>query len=94
MRIRAAAVSRRHARRGGAAHASLTGRRGHLSGTMLPSGQTLITKATYLIGPRGPEYRRDDQTGAPRWYVYDGLGSVLRRGGPRGQPHRLPQAPP
>jgi hypothetical protein len=27
--------------------------------------------------PNGPEYRRDDQTGALRWYLYDGLGSVL-----------------
>ncbi len=33
--------------------------------------------ATYLIGPRGPEYRRDDSSGAIRWYCYDGLGSVL-----------------
>jgi len=45
----------------------------------------LIPKATYLIGPRGPEYRRDDQTQAIRWYLgacpgrspRDGLGSVL-----------------
>jgi hypothetical protein len=34
-------------------------------------------KATYLAGPRGPEYRRDDQAGAIRWYVCDGLGSVV-----------------
>lgn len=33
--------------------------------------------ATYLSGPRGPEYRRDDTTGQVRWYVYDGLGSVV-----------------
>ncbi len=33
--------------------------------------------ATYLVGPRGPEYRRDDSSGAIRWYCYDGLGSVL-----------------
>jgi len=31
----------------------------------------------YMIGPRGPEYQRDDQTQAVRWYCYDGLGSVL-----------------
>jgi RHS repeat-associated protein len=51
---------------------------------MVPSGQTLIPKATYLIGPRGPEYRRDDQTGAIRWYLYDGLGSVLGEVDPAG----------
>jgi|GEM_PF-2790106 len=34
-------------------------------------------KATYLVGPRGPEYRRDDQAGTIRWYVCDGLGSVV-----------------
>jgi hypothetical protein len=33
--------------------------------------------ATYLAGVRGPEYRRDDATGAVRWYLYDGLGSVV-----------------
>jgi hypothetical protein len=33
--------------------------------------------ATYLVGPRGPEYRRDDVAGTVRWYLYDGLGSVL-----------------
>lgn len=33
--------------------------------------------ATYLTGPRGTEYRRDDKTGQVRWYVYDGLGSVV-----------------
>jgi len=44
---------------------------------LVPSGPTLIPKATYLIGPRGPEYRRDDQTQTIRWYLYDGLGSVL-----------------
>jgi len=34
------------------------------------------TNATYLLGPRGIEYRRsaDEVT---RWYIYDGLGSVL-----------------
>jgi len=33
--------------------------------------------ATYLAGLRGVEYRRDDATGVLRWYIYDGLGSVL-----------------
>lgn len=32
--------------------------------------------ATYLVGGRGPEYRRDDVSGNVRWYLYDGLGSV------------------
>lgn len=39
--------------------------------------QGSTVKATYLMGARGPEYRRDDSTGAVRWYCYDGLGSVL-----------------
>jgi hypothetical protein len=38
----------------------------------LHSGSTF---GTYLTGPRGPEYRRD-QAGTVRWYVFDGLGSV------------------
>jgi len=33
--------------------------------------------ATHLQGARGPEYRRNDSTGVVRWYLYDGLGSVL-----------------
>jgi RHS repeat-associated protein len=41
-------------------------------------------KATYLVGPRGPEYRRDDQAGTIRWYVYDGLGSVVGEVAPDG----------
>ncbi len=32
--------------------------------------------ATYLVGARGPEYRRD-ASGSIKWYSYDGLGSVL-----------------
>lgn len=40
--------------------------------------------ATYLTGPRGPEYRRDDKTGQVRWYVYDGLGSVVGELDPSG----------
>ena len=42
-------------------------------------------KATYLVGPRGPEYRRDDQAGTIRWYVYDGLGSVVGEVAPDGR---------
>src|SRR5438309_9606444 len=33
--------------------------------------------ATYLVGARGPEYRRDDVAGTVSWYIYDGLGSVV-----------------
>ncbi len=40
--------------------------------------------ATYLMGPRGPEYRRDDTSGSVRWYLYDGLGSVLGEVDPNG----------
>jgi RHS repeat-associated protein len=40
--------------------------------------------ATYLVGPRGPEYRRDDVAGTVRWYLYDGLGSVLGEVDPSG----------
>src|SRR3989304_6250840 len=32
--------------------------------------------ATYLLGARGPEYRRS-AAGAVEWYCYDGLGSVV-----------------
>jgi YD repeat-containing protein len=35
-----------------------------------------VVEAQYLVGPRGPEYRRDAQ-GNVEWYVYDGLGSVV-----------------
>jgi RHS repeat-associated protein len=35
-----------------------------------------VVDATYLNGPRGPEYKRD-QNGAVSWYLYDGLGSVV-----------------
>jgi RHS repeat-associated protein len=41
-----------------------------------------MVKATYLVGPRGPEYRRDDQAGAIRWD--DGLGSVVGEVAPDG----------
>jgi RHS repeat-associated protein len=40
--------------------------------------------ATYLVGARGPEYRRDDVAGTIRWYLYDGLGSVLGEVDPNG----------
>jgi len=43
--------------------------------------------ATYLFGARGPEYRRQDSganAGQVRWYVYDGLGSVLAEVDPTG----------
>lgn len=49
--------------------------RNHATGTNL---------ATYLVGVRGPEYRRDDTTGQVRWYLYDGLGSVLGEVDPNG----------
>lgn len=45
---------------------------------------TRANVATYLVGARGPEYRRDDVTGQVRWYVYDGLGSVLGEVDPTG----------
>jgi RHS repeat-associated protein len=41
-------------------------------------------KATYLVGPRGPECRRDDVAGTIRWYVYDGMGSVVGEVAPYG----------
>ena len=40
--------------------------------------------ATFLNGPRGPECRRDDTTGQVRWYIYDGLGSVVGEIDPAG----------
>ena len=50
--------------------------------------------ATYLIGPQGPAYRRDDTQSEvdsqgrtvtkARWYVYDGLGSVVGEVDPLG----------
>ena len=45
------------------------------------SGSTL---ATYLVGARGPECRRDNVTGLVRWYVFDGLGSVVGEVDPNG----------
>ncbi len=71
--------------------ATMLVREGHASGgTLTPATVT----ATYLIGARGPEYRRDDmQTEVDsqgrtvtkaRWYVYDGLGSVVGEVDPLG----------
>jgi len=34
-----------------------------------------VTDVTYLLGPRGIEYRKD--TSGVSWYLYDGLGSVV-----------------
>lgn len=36
-----------------------------------------VPDVTYLNGPRGVEYRKDENTGELRWYLYDGLGSVV-----------------
>ncbi len=36
-----------------------------------------VSQATYLAGLRGPEYRRDDVNGGIKWYIFDGLGSVV-----------------
>ena len=42
-------------------------------------------KATYFMGAGGPAYRRDDGNGGTvRWYLYDGLGSVLGEVDPNG----------
>lgn len=43
-----------------------------------------VNVATYLVGLRGPEYRRDDSTGTIKWYCYDGLGSVVAEVSPSG----------
>ena len=48
------------------------------------ASSVLVPSATYLTGPRGPEYRRDDNLGTVRWYVYDGLGSVVAEVDPSG----------
>ena len=44
----------------------------------------LTPSATYLNGPRGPEYKKDEGTGLVKWYVYDGLGSVVAEVDPSG----------
>jgi RHS repeat-associated protein len=43
---------------------------------VLRETQSGSSVATYFHGPRGPESRRDGSN-IYRWYVYDGLGSVL-----------------
>jgi RHS repeat-associated protein len=43
-----------------------------------------VSQATYLTGMTGPCYRRDDIAGTVRWYLYDGLGSVLAEVDPNG----------
>ncbi len=62
-----------------------------MSTDYLHDGQSVVRElragaavATYLNGSRGPEYRRDDVTGQVRWYVYDGLGSVVAEVAPGG----------
>jgi RHS repeat-associated protein len=37
----------------------------------------LTVAATYLIGPQGPMYRSTPTVADVKWYLYDGLGSVL-----------------
>ncbi len=37
----------------------------------------ILANATYCYGPRGAECKRDNLTQTERWYVLDGLGSVL-----------------
>jgi len=70
---------------------SMLVREGHASGgSLTPATVT----ATYFIGARGPEYRRDDTATEvdsqgrtvtkARWYVYDGLGSVVGEVDPSG----------
>jgi hypothetical protein len=59
-----------------------------------PQRGALVNTATYLQGMRGAECRRDDtqtetdsqgrQVSACRWYVYDGLGSVVGEVDPSG----------
>ncbi len=59
-----------------------------------PNTGALVNTATYLQSPRGAEYRRDDtqteidsqgkQVSVCRWYVYDGLGSVVGEVDPLG----------
>jgi len=70
---------------------SMLVREGHASGgSLTPATVT----ATYFIGARGPEYRRDDTQAETdsqgrtvtkaRWYVFDGLGSVVGEVDPLG----------
>ena len=55
------------------------------------NGGTAHNLTTYLCGIRGPEYRRDDTQNDTsghsthvRWYIYDGLGSVVGEVAPDG----------
>jgi RHS repeat-associated protein len=58
------------------------------------AGQPASVTATYLIGPQGPSYRRDDtafetdsqqqRVTKARWYFFDGLGSVAGEVDPLG----------
>ena len=43
----------------------------------LPGQSNYSLTATYLQGASGPMYRRGASVADARWYVYDGLGSVL-----------------
>jgi len=43
-----------------------------------------VSNATYFVGARDPEYRRNDTTGTVSWYLFDGLGSVLAEVNPTG----------
>ena len=36
-----------------------------------------VADVTYLTGPRGPEYKLDNATNEVKWYIFDGLGSVV-----------------
>ena len=42
-----------------------------------PTSGVASISATYLMGPSGPMYRRPANAADVRWYVYDGLGSVV-----------------
>ena len=58
------------------------------------ASNVLVPTATYLQGPRGGKCHRDDTQaetdgqghtfGKTRWYVYDGLGSVVGEVDPQG----------
>ncbi len=71
--------------------ATMLVREGHAAGGSLTAS---TVTATYFIGARGPEYRRDDTATEidsqgntvtkARWYVYDGLGSVVGEVDPLG----------
>ena len=48
------------------------------------TGSVFTPSVTYLTGAMGPIYRRDDTAGGVRWYVFDGLGSVVDEVDPSG----------